>query len=250
MGLPCVATCGDTVLLVYEVEFLKVIANQTGAMKKPDGPLGPELSSIMKDEGVRFFDRLRSARTTLGSLVQSPSLTGRSVEDALTFAYLRHLLDLVDLPLKRGTGDTGLDIFNYWVTRSVEFRQLCASGAEIASYLLPSESKAAIAQGAKRKIAGLLPAELAFDSVPVLDRFFATPGAPVTMRLIAVRALQIKIDKGSGLSRITREVCPCGKPRHDEKCKQVVKQSMMALKKLLARCGVQLPDLKPAVGSE
>jgi hypothetical protein len=224
---------------------LEVMATKNRSVKKSEDSLGPELASIMKDDAVRWFDRLRSARTALAQSVQSLSLTSsRSVKDALIFAYFRKVLDLVELPLKQGTGGAGVDIFNNWANRSVEFRRLCTTGSEIASYLLPSGSKADIAQEAKKEIAGLLPAELVFVSVPVLDTFFAVRGAPVKMRSIAVRALQMKIEKNWTLSRITREVCPCGKPSHGEKCKQVVRQSMISLKKLLVRCGIELPAPK------
>lgn len=218
----------------------------TRSERQFDGTLGPELSSVLKDDAVRLFDRLRSARTDLGRLVQSPSLTTRgSVERALITAYVRHLLDLVDLPLKQGVGDTAADIWNYWLNREAAFRQMCTTGSEIASYLSLPGSKTEIAEKAKKEIASQLPGEVVLASVPILNGFFAVRGAPIKMRPIAVRALQMKIDKRWSLPRITREVCPCGKPLHGEKCNQVVRQSMLSLKKLLVRCGVDLPALGP-----
>lgn len=196
----------------------------------------------MNEEAVRFFDGLCAAAPACSQVVESlkPG-SSRSIVEALRLAYLRKLLDFIEIPTKEGIAPSGADIWNYWVNRRTEFQQLCATGTEIASYVLPSESKMDIANRAKKKVASLLPVEQVFDSVPVLDRFFAMPGAPVKMRPVAVKALQLKIDKGWSLARITREVCPCRKATHRPNCQQDVRQSIIGLKKLLKRCGIEVP---------
>jgi hypothetical protein len=59
------------------------------------------------------------------------------------------------------------------------------------------------------------------------------PGRPVERRLAAVQALQMQIDKGETLKKITTKVCDCGKSEHGTYCEENLRQSIISLKKLL-----------------
>lgn len=80
---------------------------------------------------------------------------------------------------------------------------------------------------------------------PVIDKMFGKlerkpgRGRPATRRLTAVRALQMQIDNSWTLKKVTSKVCDCGKAAHNDFCEQQLRQSIISLRKLLSKCGVE-----------
>jgi len=69
-------------------------------------------------------------------------------------------------------------------------------------------------------------------------------GAPVKRRSAAVRALDLKLQKPkAGWREIAAKCCNCGQGTHTHTCEQVIRQEVIALKKVLRRLEINIPGI-------
>lgn len=62
-------------------------------------------------------------------------------------------------------------------------------------------------------------------------------GRPITKRLIAIQALELKLFDGKKWThqRIAQKLCDCGNEIHDKKCSESIRQSVLGLKRILKK---------------
>ena len=63
-------------------------------------------------------------------------------------------------------------------------------------------------------------------------------GCPPRMRVIAIKALEMKLRPGQSWMKITNRLCNCGAARHTESCKERIRQATMDLQEVLDRYGI------------
>jgi hypothetical protein len=68
-------------------------------------------------------------------------------------------------------------------------------------------------------------------------------GRPVAKRQLAVRALDLKHTTKQHLSwaQLANRVCPCKKSKHDAGCRETLRQSVMALQRVLRKYNITVP---------
>jgi hypothetical protein len=193
-------------------------------------------------EAMRLFDRAPQRTEILREVIQSYSpKKSTQVVDVLILAYLRHLLAILNPPLPPAEATISIRIWDYWETNAKEFRRLCELGILIADYLGPEGFKKEVAKLAKKHIIEkVLPRELIVDYWPELEKVFATSGPRVTLRPIATRALQMKMD-GMTWREIADKICSCKEQQHGENCRENIRHSVIALQKFLVKLGIELP---------
>jgi hypothetical protein len=65
------------------------------------------------------------------------------------------------------------------------------------------------------------------------------PGAPRKRRIVAVQALEMRrCQPRKSWMQVAIACCNCNKIKHDERCKQVLRQEVMALERVLKRYGI------------
>jgi hypothetical protein len=194
-------------------------------------------------DAIKLFERAPLLADNFRQLIASYSAkTPTRVVDVLTLAYLRNWLEILNPPLPPGEATIGIRIWNYWEANTEEFQRLCEFGTTIADYLGPLGFREEVITLAKQRIVEkILPRKQILDYLPVLETVFATSGPRVTVRHIATRALQMHRD-GMTWRKITENLCPCGERKHDAKCSGRIRVSVIALKKVLRDCGIELTE--------
>jgi len=198
---------------------------------------------------VELFERGLAEREDLKKWIEElSSKANPTIRDRLCLALYRHQLSFREPPLPSGDPLTGATLWEYWASHPTEYRKYCRLETEIQSYLEPPETRLSRAKSIRQGMIDLIQQ----DSVtflayyPVIEKMFgkpetkAGPGAPVTRRLPAVRAVQMQIDNDWNLKRVTKELCDCGND-HSQYCEQRMRQSIISLKKLLHKCKVEPP---------
>ena len=197
---------------------------------------------------VELFDRALADRAVLKKLIaELSSKSNPTIRDRLCLALYRHQLSFLEPPLPPGVPLTGYNLWDYWASPNAEYKKYRKLEREIESCLEPPETLHARAVATKRAMIELIPKDsVTFLALyPVIDEMFGKlqkksgRGRPVTRHLAAVRALQMQIDNGWKLKKVTSKVCDCTKATHDDFCEQQLRQSIMKLEKLLSKCGVE-----------
>ena len=163
-----------------------------------------------------------------------------TVRDELNLALLRNRLRFLDPRLPREIPLTPDSLWNYWIDHSEEQQQLWSERDEIMDYLASPEEGSESTNRHKLRMLELIAADnltfLAYYPV-VKDIYRKGRGRPSTRGLVAVRALQLKWDRNElTWKQITKEVCDCSKRDHEEFCRESIRQSVIKLQRLLAKC--------------
>jgi hypothetical protein len=197
---------------------------------------------------VELFERGLAERADLKEWIKElSSKSNPTIRDRLWLALYRHLLSFREPPLPPGVPLTGYNLWDYWASHNAEYQKYRELEREIESYLEPPETLHGRAVATERAMIELIPKDsVTFLALyPVIDEMFGKlqkksgRGRPVTRRLAAVHALQMQIDNGWKLKKVTSKVCDCTKATHDDSCEQQLRQSIMTLEKLLSKCGVE-----------
>lgn len=197
---------------------------------------------------VDLFDRALAERKDLEKWIEElSSKPNHTIHDQLCLGLYRHQLSFREPPLPLGVPLTGVNLWDYWGSHYAEYQKYRQLEGEIWSYLEPTETLHRRALSNKLAMIDLIQQ----DSVtflayyPVIDKMLGKlerkpgRGRPATRRLTAVRALQMQIDNSWTLKKVTSKVCDCGKAAHNGYCEQQLRQSIISLRKLLRKCGVE-----------
>lgn len=69
-------------------------------------------------------------------------------------------------------------------------------------------------------------------------------GRPADRQRIAVTALEMKLEPSKpSWTKVTERLCPCGQPKHSHSCMQALRQSVMALQRVLREYKILSPPL-------
>jgi hypothetical protein len=147
--------------------------------------------------------------------------------------------------LPSGISFDGSSLWQYWRDHPDEYQEHRALENELLSYLKPNDELEA--DNVRRE--GAMLDLISTDKVtymalyPMVKESFDTkPGRPATRRgPDAVRALQMKLEQRLTWTKIANLFCDCDKPKHEHSCSEAIRLSTIALRKLLRRCGVELP---------
>jgi hypothetical protein len=212
-----------------------------GNEKLPDfGSMTPKVLEVFE----RGFAEKDHARETIERYASKPNPT---VREMLLLAWFRNWLSFLGPKLPDGDSPTtAAGVWQYWVDHQDELLALTAVREEIISYLETRDQiEADKKQGHGQMVELIRDDQLTFMAwYPFVEELYAKKkrGAPAVRRLTAVQALQMQVD-GNSLSKITRELCDCGmgnEVKHDERCEQQMRQSLISLRKLLQKCRIPL----------
>jgi hypothetical protein len=205
--------------------------------KSPDlGPITPKI--------IELYDRALAGKADVQEKIRHySSKPSPNVRDQLTLAWLRNWLRILDPRLPDEGPPTAVRVWRYWINHPVELRKLTSADDAIMSYLLDRDKVKAAAESMKLQLFELINQDkltlLALH--PVVEELCRKKrGRPITQGSIAVRALQLQIDNNWTWTRITSELCDCGRV-HDKHCKERIRQSVLALEKLLGKCRSERP---------
>jgi len=206
--------------------------------------LGKERSNF-----ISLFEKALAEKAQLKAWIEDLSSKSKTtVREGLCLALYRHQLSYREPLLPDGTLLTGEALWEYWHDRPAEVHQHGRIETEILSYLRSPDAlydravrrKAATIELVKRDPLVFMACYPVIEEMLGKLRKKSGRGAPVTRRrLMAVRALQLQIDNDWTLKQITLKVCNCTKLEHDEFCEQQVRQSIIRLKRLFRKCGVE-----------
>jgi hypothetical protein len=195
-------------------------------------PITPEILAL--------FQKALDGRTELRNRVNSMSAKPRlSVREQLELAWRRNELAFREPSLPEGTPLTTETLWKYWIDhpKAAEHRAL---SDEIMSYLKSADELNLDKEDTKLQMLDLIAtdpvAHLALYPV-VVEIGKKKRGRPIARGPVTVRGLQMRVDRNLSWLRIAREVCDCGKKVHDQYCSEALRQSVIALQRLLKRLG-------------
>src|ERR1039458_1600417 len=169
---------------------------------------------------VELFERSLTERADLKKWIDElSSKSNPTIRDRLCLALYRHQLSFREPPSPPGVPLTGMNLWEYWSGHYAENLKYLQLENEIRSYLETPETIHNRALTNKLKMINLIQQDsITFLACyPIIDKIFGTlqkksgRGRPVTRRLAAVRALQMQIDNGWKLKKVTSKVCDCTK---------------------------------------
>ncbi len=202
----------------------------------------PDLGSATR-RVTELFDRALQGKQDLQNKIRHyATKPDPSVRDLLTLCYYRNELSFVNPPLPSGDLPAGIQLWRYWIYHPEELRRHQSLREDILSYLIAPEDFKAREDRTKAKMLELLVRDsvtlLAF--YPIVKELGNSRGRPVSRRPMAVKALQMKLSTNRKWREITSIICDCGKDIHTD-CVQAVRQSVIGLKRLLRKCGTEVP---------
>lgn len=205
--------------------------------ESPDlGPITPKI--------IELFERaLAGKRNVQEKIRHYSSKPSPTVRDQLTLTWLRNWLSILDPRLPDEGPPTAVRVWRYWINHPGELRKLTSADDEIMNYLLDRDEVKVAADSTKLQMLEMINKDkLALLALyPVVEELCRKKrGRPITRGPIAVRALQLQIDNNWTWKRITSELCDCGRI-HDKHCKEKIRQSVLALEKLLGKCRPERP---------
>jgi len=200
----------------------------------------PDLGPVTAEYRELFEQSAQQKLKILAGIEHYAHKPTPSVRDRLLLAFFQNELSFVEptdlVP--------GMSLWEYWVENEEHqerLRKYMARGHAIVSYLFsPGELTASQRRAQRIQEELVAQSDLNFMALyPLLKTSSnARRGRPVDRRPSAVRALQLKIDHSWTWKRIATQLCDCGKPLHDSSCAERIRQSSLALQKLLRECGV------------
>jgi hypothetical protein len=216
---------------------------------QPEGKvIIPGFGSMMP-KALELFERALDGKKHFQEKIEKYASSAHpTVRELLLLEWFRNWLSFLKPKLPDGDSPTtAAGLWQYWNEHPDEFLALTSAGEEIISYLESTDQlKADRNQGHVQMHELIKDDELVFAAwYPFVEELYKKKkrGAPVTRRLVAVRALQMQVD-GNSLRRVTQELCDCGKGKkvkHGERCEQQMRQSILSLTKLLQKCGIEFP---------
>jgi hypothetical protein len=125
-----------------------------------------------------------------------------------------------------------------------EFTVLFQEAREILNWIFPHQQKSFDFILTTAKI--MKYADFPEDMIKsVMKRLEHKPrGRPVTKRQIAIKALEkqmLEPERRWSYRQLAQKFCKCGKDKHDSSCAQALRQSMLQLRKILAKYAPHLP---------
>jgi hypothetical protein len=126
-----------------------------------------------------------------------------------------------------------------------EMHTVLAEVSEIMDWIHPQQEPTSL--DTAMKIAAMLRSANAPDKIikETLDRTGKRDkGRPVTKRPIAILALEKQLlepERNWSNQQLTQQFCNCGKDTHDNNCAQSMRQTIIKLKKVLAKYAPHLP---------
>ncbi len=196
---------------------------------------------------LALYDRALAERADLKRWIEE--LTSKStltIRDRLCLALYRHQLLCREPPLPARTSLNSMSVYQYWTSSPQEYRRYDLLLRDIESYLWTSEERKAHEIRQKRDMLNLYCVNSSSTLLyyPIIESLFGRKrGRPATRRgPRVVSALQMSIDTNLTWLNIAKELCDCPSGRHDHSCAEVIRLSTIELRKLLGRCGIEVPD--------
>jgi hypothetical protein len=218
------------------------LKRRTPSEDKTPPDLGPVTPGVLE-----LFQRGLAGKKDVQEKIKHYSSKLRpTIRDLLTLAWYRNWLTILQPPLPAGAPPTPASVWKRWFDHDKELKRLGSLGDEIRSYLAGSGEVSADRDHVWRQMHELIACDdLTYSALyPVVKKLLRKKrGRPITRGPIAVRALQLKVDKKWPWMRIANEVCDCSKGSHDGYCRDNIRQSVAALEKLITRCGLEVPSM-------
>jgi hypothetical protein len=178
------------------------------------------------DKAIYWYSRVRDVREDFGRRIEQMSANSDpTIADQLLLAYYQSVLRLLESLPPETSLNSGYRMSELYSGRWKDVLKI----NQIHDYLIPGGG------GSASQIGNMY--------LGPISRARRSPkkGRPVTQRSAALRALQLQIDTGQTWTAITKQVCGCGKKRHDRICKEKIRQSVNGLKRFLRDLGIPLP---------
>lgn len=183
---------------------------------------------VSKDRPFILCTRVREVREELGKRIQRTSVkSAPTIADRLQLAYYQHVLKFYEALPPDKPVRAGYPMWKYASDHKAEVREI----HQILSFLIDTKTKG-----------GTPPAWSIYHALPRWARP-TNRGRPGARRRSAVRALQFQIDTGQSWTSVTQEICDCPQNKHDQSCKEAIRQSVNGLKRLLRRLGIEIPKV-------
>lgn len=210
-------------------------------MEQPKPPEGSDPLQPITPKILDLFQQALDQRTEFRSRIESLSAKPRlSVREQLELAWRRNVLAFREPPLPEQAPLTPENLWKYWIEHPKEGAEHRAIADEIMNYLRTADEANRDTEDTKVEMLDLIAtdpvAHLALYPI-VVETGKKRRGRPIARGPAAVRALQMRIDENLTWPEIAQTLCDCGKETHNEYCSETIRQSVIALQKLLRRLG-------------